>query len=84
LMTDGRVFCWGNYGQLTGPTPTPDEIAPKAIPGLTGIRALASGDGFSCAVDAANEVLCWGRDDEGQLGNGLYPFATEPHPVVWF
>ncbi len=34
-------------------------------------KALAAGGAHTCAVDADGKVWCWGRGDEGQLGDGM-------------
>jgi alpha-tubulin suppressor-like RCC1 family protein len=35
------------------------------------IRALAQFDYLhSCAIDEAGDVLCWGKNDVGQVGTG--------------
>ena len=33
-------------------------------------RQIASGFGHSCAVTTANDLYCWGANDNGQLGTG--------------
>jgi alpha-tubulin suppressor-like RCC1 family protein len=36
-----------------------------------GPQAISAGDSFSCAVLADTTLRCWGRDDVGQLGDGV-------------
>jgi alpha-tubulin suppressor-like RCC1 family protein len=43
---------------------------PIGIGGTSGVRDVAAGNGFTCIIDASQEVRCWGRNAEGQLGNG--------------
>src|SRR5688500_17811276 len=43
------------------------------------IGALAAGAGFSCALRIDGIVLCWGEDDNGQLGDGFVG-ADRPLP----
>ena len=72
---DGAVLCWGfnAYGQLGDGTQA-DRSTPGAVSGLaSGVASVTAGGGHTCALmDAAHGggVLCWGRDDEGQLGDG--------------
>lgn len=68
----GRVWCWGRdqYGQLgqnmvEGPTATKVEVS---LP--NDAVALVAGSHHSCAVTVDMDVLCWGRNNEGQIGNG--------------
>jgi surface protein len=69
---DSRVLCWGEntYGQLgignfttyTYPVPINDTNAYKAI---------SMGSYHACGIRANDSrVLCWGRNNYGQLGNG--------------
>jgi alpha-tubulin suppressor-like RCC1 family protein len=37
-------------------------------PPITQVSKLVTGDAFACALDKAGKVLCWGRNDHGQLG----------------
>lgn len=49
--------------------------------GCGGATSLCVGDAFACVVrDGDNHVLCWGRDTDGQLGNG--GSSTTPHPYT--
>jgi alpha-tubulin suppressor-like RCC1 family protein len=71
---DGGVYCWGrgNEGQLgagafaSAAAPVRVEVAPGTP--LSGATRVATGGQHSCAV-AAGALYCWGRGDEGQLGD---------------
>jgi alpha-tubulin suppressor-like RCC1 family protein len=82
-VDDGRAFCWGlnSSGQLgTGsssgnPVP-PQSPRPAPVflePGLT-VTGISAGGSHSCAVvseaSGNQEALCWGKNDDGQLGVG--------------
>jgi len=77
VMTTGGVMCWGrnNRGQLGDGTGT-DRNTPVAVSGLgSGIVAVAAGGGDSqgghtCALNPGGGVMCWGRNDFGQVGDG--------------
>jgi len=74
-----RVYCWGwnQYGQLGDGTNT-DKDTPVLINGgdLAGktVATLKAGgtynNGLTCAVDVSGWLYCWGRNNEGQLGDG--------------
>jgi len=80
--SDGtQVWCWGRneYGALghRGDTDAGDStckdgkrcnLSPTPITGLTGVRQIASGTDFSCALMNDRTVRCWGRNDLAQLG----------------
>ena len=80
LLTNSQVRCWGGnaQGQLgTGDTdpaafPTPVRNATDSGP-LSGITQLSVGYETTCARTTNAQVLCWGQNDDGELGNGNQP-----------
>ncbi|MCB9875964.1 MAG: hypothetical protein H6835_00035, partial [Planctomycetes bacterium] len=77
----GKVLCWGAAadGQTgTGVTATAQPI-PTAVTGLGKATAIGAGSWHSCAVTATGgKVACWGRNDQGQLGDGSATNRTSP------
>jgi alpha-tubulin suppressor-like RCC1 family protein len=84
LTSDQRVTCWGaNFsGQLgigaanASPSPAPGN----PVDGTW--NALAAGDDFTCAIDPAKAVHCWGENSSNQLGDGGDVNAPAPHPIA--
>lgn len=82
-VANGDVYMWGDnvYGQLgTGSgvsIPKPEKI------GLSGIRKLALGQSFSCALKESRVVFCWGDGQYGQLGDGTIIAKSTPTQVLW-
>lgn len=73
----------GGYPDADGVKPLdfiPDEMPP--VPGLVDSTHVAVGPWHGCAADAGC-VRCWGRNSEGQLGDGTYQTASVPTFVVW-
>ncbi|MGW2612951.1 RCC1 domain-containing protein [Streptomyces mirabilis] len=83
LLKNGTVKSWGNsqYGQLgngTTTTATAAQSVPGSVAGLTGVRAVDAGCYHGVAL-RNGRVWTWGRNDNGQLGNGQ-PFPTTGNP----
>jgi alpha-tubulin suppressor-like RCC1 family protein len=83
VTTTGGAMCWGDnsQGQL-GNGAEADKTAPSVVIGLSsGISAISAGSGLigesesfvsahTCAVTIAGGILCWGNNDDGELGAG--------------
>ena len=81
LLTNGTVDAWGQdgfgnlgTGTITGPE-TCDEpdgcsTTPVAVSGLSGVKAISAGVGFSLAVLTNGIVEGWGDNGDGELGIG--------------
>jgi len=82
---DGSVACWGrnSSGQLGGGASVPlEEIGPRVeVKGLGKVAKLALGGEHTCALLEDGTVQCWGKDDEGQLGDGGSKIALDPQTV---
>ena len=72
LVGDGRMQCWGtNYtGQLGDGTMGGFAMTPQFVHGMTNAVKAITGGFFTCAIVADSTVQCWGRNQDGQLGNG--------------
>lgn len=55
-------------GLLSGP-----GVASAAGP-LTGVVSISTGATHSCAVQTNTQILCWGNNNQGQLGNGTVEY----------
>jgi hypothetical protein len=77
------VWCWGlnDSGQLGNGTTTGSK-KPVQVKGLTqGAVAVTTGGAHSCAITSDGQVLCWGRNSYGQLGDGSTIRRTAPVAV---
>ena len=85
LLNSGSVRCWGDngFGQLGNGT-TRDASVPIAVAGITNAVAIdsASTSLSTCAVLATGGVRCWGRNHNGQLGNGTTTDSSAPVTVT--
>lgn len=46
------------------------------------IVAIEAGDRHNCAIRLDGQLLCWGANDVGQLGDSAQPFEPLPVPAV--
>lgn len=51
-------------------------------PPLTNVAQLSAGADATCARLTSGEVLCWGYNGDGELGNGTHDNATRPVAVL--
>jgi alpha-tubulin suppressor-like RCC1 family protein len=86
LIEGGTVECWGlgSDGQLGDGEPFDNSASrTKAAPvsGITDATALSTGYNHACALLADGTVKCWGRDTDGQLGDGGHMSTSTPVQV---
>ncbi len=74
LLDAGTVSCWGNLMGATITTPT-------AMANTAGAKQLAMGHYSALAVRADGQVLGWGPNDHGELGNGATSPVAQPTAI---
>ncbi|OJT25061.1 hypothetical protein BO221_11820 [Archangium sp. Cb G35] len=94
VREDGTVWTWGANasGQLglgsppvEGQTHTPDTVArnrPAQVPGLTDAVSGALGFSHSLVLKADGSVVAFGKNNNGQLGDGTTTDRDYPVPVL--
>lgn len=73
FVTGGDVFCWGwaASGQVGVAPEQISVLSPSVVSmGNEKAKAIASGREHTCAIVGAGDVLCWGSDVFGELGDG--------------
>ncbi len=87
VVSGATVKCWGynESGQL-GATTTDtcnDEAcspAPVTVTGLSNATQVSIGVDHTCAIISGSTVKCWGKNDNGQLGDNST--TDSPTPVT--
>jgi alpha-tubulin suppressor-like RCC1 family protein len=84
VLPTGTAQCWGwdRDGALGNGAPTADQPIPVDVTDLTGIASITAGVTSSCAITTDARLYCWGRDAEGQVGNGDDGQAIKHTPVL--
>lgn len=80
VSTAGGAMCWGanGAGQLGNGGYSLGWV-PTSVTGLTsGVKAIAAGYQFACALTTSGAVKCWGWNIMGQLGNGSTASSAVP------
>ena len=85
IRVNTELDCWGrgDEGQLgtdLQSSSTPRRIRINGDP-LSGVQTVGVGVAHVCAV-RSSEVLCWGRNDRGQLGDGSTISSLVPVAVA--
>ena len=95
LNSSGNVLCWGNglIGEL-GNNATESSSFPVQVVGpdtasdnngngvLGSIVQISVGDSHTCALNSSGNVLCWGLNYSGQLGDDSTSNRSYPAFVV--
>jgi alpha-tubulin suppressor-like RCC1 family protein len=93
VTTDYRAYCWGqnDLGEL-GDGTTTQRLTPVPVAGGHQFRQVETNGEHTCGVSYPdNRAYCWGRNTDGQLGNGTRTgpeacyygaCSTKPFPVT--
>jgi len=83
ITSAGGAKCWGaNTNGQVGDGTFDTRPSPVDVSGLTsGVAAIAMGGLHSCAIMSAGAAKCWGRDADGELGDGATTDSNVPIDV---
>jgi alpha-tubulin suppressor-like RCC1 family protein len=87
ISTTGRLFCWGRNAEgqsgLTNPATGSliEIVLVTGQPAPTDWLNVAAGQFHTCGVRMDGSLYCWGRNAEGQLGNGM-PASGKIAPLL--
>ncbi len=84
----GLAWCWGDnsQGQLgdgtNNPYYAPHPVSAPAGQPMPDWRAIQTSGSFTCGLDAAGKIWCWGSNADGRLGHGPGGNALLPTAVT--
>lgn len=73
LRGTGIAVCWGQgtFGQIGEGNFIANRLTPQfPVSDLSGAFQIESGTSHSCAIRVDDSVRCWGRGNQGQIGDG--------------
>ncbi|MCL1874782.1 MAG: InlB B-repeat-containing protein [Synergistaceae bacterium] len=78
--TDGNLWVWGNnqYGQLGIDTDGKSQTIPFNVGTGYNLASIDAGFGHTIEIKIDGNLWAWGRNDYGQLGNGLTTNSYTP------
>jgi alpha-tubulin suppressor-like RCC1 family protein len=94
LTPGGVAYCWGRNlwgslgtGTLTGPEVCPVyrepcSTVPAAVAGGLTFTSITVGDYHTCALTTSGAAYCWGRGDNGLIGDGTNFDRSSPTQVA--
>jgi alpha-tubulin suppressor-like RCC1 family protein len=90
-VTDtGRGYCWGDdtYGQLGNghfgvgvKSNVPVVVVDGNGSALTDLVGISAGGSDTCAIRRTRSLVCWGRADDAQIGDGT-TIGASPRPYA--
>jgi large repetitive protein len=87
VLTDSSAMCWGSGPLGAGPSTTGSftpvsVLNPAGTAPLTGVLEVNGGFDDACEILTDQNALCWGMNQDGDLGNGMNSVVTLPIPVT--
>lgn len=71
IQQDATVACWDS-----------PSVPATVVAGATGIEEIAVGLDHACGLTSSGEVLCWGVNAEGQLGDDTRTPHLDAQPIA--
>ena len=94
LHQDNTVSCWGynRDGQLGNGEANFEvndyyafqvEVKPVKTIGITDAIEISAGSFHTCALHPDETISCWGKDENGQLGDGISDYQVHDDDPLW-
>ena len=84
LDGNGQIWVWGanDHGQLGIASSASSVALPGLVASLTSVRNISCGTSYAVATRTDGSVWAWGRNFDGELGDGTYAKRDKPVLVV--
>ncbi|MDW3215887.1 MAG: hypothetical protein R8G01_17955 [Ilumatobacteraceae bacterium] len=86
LRTDQNLYCWGSQSAATAglaPSTSADttQIA-GPVHGLAPVTSISGGRFHACVTTTDHDIMCWGFNESGQVGDGTNQVQPTPTLVI--
>jgi alpha-tubulin suppressor-like RCC1 family protein len=84
LKTDQKLFCWGplNSRGWLGTDDTTERILPTEVFNAGTWLSVSASQGHTCGIQVGGTLWCWGRNDNGALGDGTTTDSLRPKQEI--
>jgi alpha-tubulin suppressor-like RCC1 family protein len=84
VTTAGAAYCWGSNdgGKLGTGRPGGGHTVPVPVAGRLVFRAISAGYFHTCGLARDGRTYCWGRNDQGEVGNAPRAPSAAPARVA--
>jgi alpha-tubulin suppressor-like RCC1 family protein len=85
IATSGSAYCWGDNssGQLgIGVVDADAHARPLLVSPSVAFKKLSLGARSTCGITTDDQILCWGYNATGQLGDGTTTTRPSPTPIA--
>jgi hypothetical protein len=81
LSVNNKVWCWGrNLLGALGDGTFIDRLSPVMIDTTENYKKVVTNGGYrTCGLTETNKIKCWGRNSNGQIGNGTNNQSSYPN-----
>ncbi len=86
VTTAGAGKCWGwnEKGELGNGNNTDTNVPVNVSDLSTGLSKMSAGRRYTCGLISGGRLMCWGLNDDGQLGTGTNNDSNVPGFVFAF
>jgi len=84
LVSSGAAYCWGfgERGSIGNGMFDAARLTPAAVSGDLTFASISAGGQHTCALTGVGALFCWGRNEDGEVGDGTGTNRSVPTRVT--
>jgi hypothetical protein len=84
LVASGAAYCWGSgeRGSIGNGLFDQAQVTPAPVSGGLTFASISAGTQHTCGLTSSGALYCWGRNEEGELGDGTDTNRAVPTRVT--